>query len=200
MKEFVHKLSSDNSEFIANAMVSKLVKDGITISSENTFTSDLIKGNHYNTDKIIFNSENNYYVVNSESIKCLRKVIANSVTNQDTKLLFDQSESLILDIDLDFFTYDETFSRNPLDIRIQISYEPFLLLFKKSNIITIALEPECCGGTAQCMNILKVLDNYLFKPRGLNIINEVTSYFLQDSIENYDTIPQISDDLKHYCI
>lgn len=183
--EFISNLRSDNSEFITNAMFSTLVKVGITISSENEdIFGKFVKGDlSRTTDKRTFESKltkHDLYIDESENIAGLEYILSDSCKHQDMKLLFNNSKSVILDIDLDFFTYsfDNIFSRNPLDIKMQILSKPFRMLFKKSNIVTIALEPVFCGGIAQCINILQVFDRYFLSPKGMEgIINNVIRTF-----------------------
>jgi hypothetical protein len=188
-------------------MVSTLIQDGITISSKNdcNFGKFEMGDNDRKTDKRTFESKSikhNYYIDKSKNIATLEEIRSDSFKHQDTNSLFNKSESVILDIDLDFFTYacEGTFSKNPLDIRIQISSESFHALFEKSKIVTIALEPFWCGGNVQCINILEIFDLFFFRPKGLDIVNTVISELLMEDKENYDFIIQICEDSKKYLI
>ena len=185
-----------------NAMFSTLIKDGISISSKNQCVFGEFEEGDLNrtTNKRTFESKSikhNFYIDKSKNISGLDYIISDLCKHQDTKSLFNNSKSLILDIDLDFFTYGRivTFSRNPLNIKAQILSKPFQMLFEKSNIVTIALEPECCGGIAQCINILQVFDRFFFSPKGLNIVDSVISELLYVDKDDYDSIPQIYEDI-----
>ncbi|MFW6174123.1 MAG: hypothetical protein ACOC5T_10310, partial [Elusimicrobiota bacterium] len=89
--------------------------------------------------------------------------------------------SIVLDIDLDYFTYsiDGYYPRHPDDILKQLNSNFFERIFNKSKIVTIALEPECCGGPEYSKEIFKVLNEELLKSQSLNIteddINELLS-------------------------
>ena len=109
-----------------------------------------------------------------------QSLLNDTCQHQDTKLLFEKSESLILDIDLDFFTYysNKIFARNRRDIIKQITSDSFHKLISKAKIITLALEPIYCGSNEDCLEILTMFNEHIFKPKGIDILKEVENTFL----------------------
>jgi len=185
----LNELRNDNSEFIVDAMFSKLIKDGICISYNScSYYGNSIDGSYSTTKKKQFISEeieHNYYLEESQNISNIvgyQALIGDSCVHQDTDKLFKEANNLILDIDLDFFTYlnEINYAKNSLDIKNQITSESFKEIFSKSKVITIALEPECCGGIQQCLEILNVFNEELFKPNNLDIYKEIKQKFLEE--------------------
>ena len=107
-------------------------------------------------------------------------LIGDSLIHQDVNGLFQKNENLILDIYLDFFTYsfNHIYPRHPKDIKKQITSNSFKEIFEKCKIISIALEPEVCGGIENCLDILSVLNQHWLMPNKLDIFDE-TKMFLE---------------------
>jgi len=184
----INNLHPHNDEFIVNAMISGLIKDGISIHfNDGTDFGELVNGHYSTTKKMRFvcnEIEHNLYLYDTEDIanlygyKCL---IGDTHVHQDVNELFLNNENFILDIDLDFFTYsyNNTYSKHPNDIRRQITSDSFQKIYKKSKIISIALEPEICGGNENTLEILFILNQHWFKPENLDLFDE-TKKFLEN--------------------
>jgi len=169
-----------HAEFIVNAMFSGLIKDGISIHSDEC--SDFgtkIDGTYSTTEKRQFISddgiEHNFYLYETQNLDYLigyQSLIGDNCIHQDTDKLFNKTMDLILDIDLDFFTYQNggTYPKHAEDIRTQIMSSSFSTILNKSKIITIALEPKFCGNEKNSIEILSILNEYLFKNKGLDLI------------------------------
>ena len=185
---FLNDLHPFNDEFIVNAMFSGLIKDGISISiDDGSDFGEFIDKNHSTTKKNTFTHngiEHNNYLYQTEDISNLigfQRLIGDTCIHQDVNELFKINNDLILDIDLDFFTYINncTYSKHPEDIKKQITSDSFKQIFDKCKIISIALEPESCGGYLHCLDILFVLNQHWLIPNNLDLFEE-TKVFLHN--------------------
>jgi len=178
----------DNSEFIVNAMFSGLIKDGISIHFEdcNNCYGQLLNRDYSTTERYTFTEdkkEHNFYIYKTEDLTNLfgyQSLLDDSCIHQDTKSIFNITNSLILDIDLDFFTYvnEQIYPKNKRDIQNQILSRSFQNILGKAKIITIALEPNHCGKEIGSLEILELFNEHLFKPAGLDILKDVQATFL----------------------
>lgn len=188
-----HDLENDNSEFIINLMFSHIIQDCIAIFFDNigsetkNFDGNFIKGEYATTDKYTFSesdgSTHDIYLHKVQDVHDLfgsHSLLDDTCTHQDTKELFKTTESLILDIDLDYFTYTNnmTYAKNKKDITYQISSKSFQRLINNSKIIIIALEPKYCGSNEDTYEIIDVFNEILFKPRGLDVLSKVKETYL----------------------
>lgn len=189
--EFIQNdLRPDNSEFIINAMFSGLVSGAISIINERVDDEEVTFVNRTETSvpyQTFTDSkeEHKNYIYESKSLSGLfgyKSLLTNDFKYKDIQQFYRESESVILDIDLDFFTYsiDGTYSRNPRDIIKQL--ETLEKLMDKSSIITIALEPSHCGSEESVIEIITVFDKVLFEPRGLSILKDI-EVFIESSKE-----------------
>ncbi len=182
-------LDTDNAEFIVNSMCSSLIGDAISIhKSIGDYYGEKIRGQRATTDHIKFTSEDNknhkFYYEETEDLRYVggdRGLFGCRYHHQDTNKLFQESKNLILDIDLDFFTYsyESTFPRHRDDIIRQIESDTFTELIDKSKIITIALEPRCCGGIEYSLEILSYLNEVMFQPIGFEVMDKVQNTFIK---------------------
>ncbi|MCD4743458.1 MAG: UPF0489 family protein [Desulfobacteraceae bacterium] len=184
----INDLCPNNDEFIVNAMISGLIKDGISIYfNEGTDYGELVSGNYSTTNKMrfVYNEiEHNFYLHDTEDIADVcgyNYLIGNTHVHQDINELFLKNDNFILDIDLDFFTYGRQFiySKHPKDIKRQITSDSFQKIYNKSKIISIALEPKNCGGIKNCLEILSILNHHWFIPKNLDLFDE-TKRFLEN--------------------
>lgn len=185
---FIQKnLAFDNSEFIVNAMFSELIKDCVSIHFDhcNNCHGTFVKESYSTTNKYHFTEnslEHNFYVYETQNLLNLfgyQSLLSDSCIHQDTKTLFSNTSSLILDVDLDFFTYsyDGTYAKNKRDIIKQITSDSFNELLDKAKIITIALEPTYCGSDEDCLEILELFSEQVFRTKGIDILNKVRETF-----------------------
>ena len=187
LDEFIRNdLRDDNPEFIVNAMYSRLIKDGISIHSPDYNNGccygEFIEEKDVTTSRWTFSenkNEHNFYVwvssrITNEDLIGSRSLLGDRCKYHDVQKLFSETNSLILDIDLDFFAYSEgkPFAKNKRDITEQLSTEAFKILLDKAKIITIALEPSCCGSDENSREILEIFNNLIFKPNNLDIFAE----------------------------
>lgn len=169
LREFVKNLHPDNSEFIINAKHSGLIKDTIAIIHKKDLTQpNYIEENPQETNRYEMNfGENNhkYYLEHTNSLTSLflekGSLFGDKNCHHDTRELYDSSESTILDIDLDFFTYekDKLFTQDKDFLDKEFKSDSFKNLWNKSDIITIALEPSYCGSLNNSKIILSSLLN-----------------------------------------
>lgn len=183
-----NKLAKDSAEFIVTGMFANLIKDGISIHFDiGSDYGEFVKGNYSTTDKRFFKdsngNEHNYYLYDTQNLEGLigyQSLIGDSCIHQDVNDLFENSKTILLDIDLDFFTYsyDGSFPRHREDIKRQINSSSFQEILNKANVITIALEPNHCGNQEFCSEIFEIVVKHLFKNQKL--IDEVKDKFLKN--------------------
>jgi len=167
LNDFVMKeLSTQNDEFIVNAMCSGLIKDGISFHwDEGSDYGDFIEECKFTPRKRKFmfdGIEHNFYLFEGKDIS----LIDNILSYRELIKLCGCGRDFILDIDLDFFTkfIDKTISITPEEINIQINCKLFKKMIDMSKVITIALEPAHCGGNEQCEKIFdSLMNNDFFK-------------------------------------
>jgi hypothetical protein len=165
--DFIENDIQSNADFIIPATIGDLIGDIYCYCNVECFQKD----------NLVEIDQNNYKIYWKES----KKLFFN-----DTRTLSDITENnldlendFILDIDLDFFTNTIGDYTNIHDnIGEQLNLDLFKNLLNKSKIITIALEPFCCGGKENCLEILKKFNEQVFKPNGLDIFEEVSDKFL----------------------
>ena len=151
VENYIMDLMPDNSEYIKNAMYGNFIKNGVSFSHD-------LNVDHYDKKTVDCNGiEKYYYIYNTQDISDLHNVIIDSEEFKEMSDLLKNTESLLLDIDLDFFTYknDPVFSKNRRDIMNQLNSHSLHYLIEKSEVITIALEPNHCGSVQDCLDILE---------------------------------------------
>lgn len=179
--DFIGRLSKDNSEFIANAMFAQMVGDGVAIYHRTGHDVGVLKkGGDTTTDRRVLDDHTMYlcHTENISDIHGYEGYVGDVYRHQDTNALLNNATRIILDIDLDYFTYlnGPVYMKHPADIRRQLSSKAFELFWNKAAVMTIALEPSCCGGKEQCMDIVELFDEVLFKPRGVSIYSRVEEF------------------------
>lgn len=188
LKEFVRtKLSVLNSEFIVLSMFRGVIGDVISISRKNDkIYGTLKKGGYDSTERSLFkdrkDNTHTFYLGGHSILELAgyNGLLTDRHTHQDVQEVFDKSQNVILDIDLDFFTYkgDEgkSWAMNERHLEKLFSSEVFDLILRKSKVITIALEPSCCGGNAECVSILDKL-NLVLKRYNIDVRDEAIEQF-----------------------
>jgi len=113
-------------------------------------------------------------------------LLTDRYTHQDIQRAFNDSVkkgNLILDIDLDYFTYNDgegTWAMNERNLGVVLSSEGFCHLLRVAKVISIALEPFFCGNTTECRHILKSLGSSIRKELGVDIEKAVTEKFRKE--------------------
>jgi len=176
-EDFVlNDLSKDSSEYIINGMYSGLIGDGIIIKfgGGSSDWGESFVETYGTTERRAFvdsfNTQHICYYYDSENIKNIigyQCLIGDTCIHQDTDKTFRDSHSLILNIDLDYFTYANgaSYPRHINDIREQIESKSFQAIFNKSKIVTIAIEPYYCNGYG--LEILRAISSILSWPTKL---------------------------------
>jgi hypothetical protein len=96
-------------------------------------------------------------------------------THQDIQKTLNESaanRNVILDIDLDYFTYNDgegQWALNERNLDLILNSEGFYYVLGKAKVITVALEPFFCGNTTECRYILKKVNESMKKYIGAEI-------------------------------
>jgi hypothetical protein len=105
-------------------------------------------------------------------------------THQDVQGVFNKKSkegNMILDIDLDFFTYVDsegvTWALNERNLNSILESDGFRLLLSNAKVITIALEPFFCGNATECRYILKALSRALSERLSIDLEKTVIEEF-----------------------
>jgi len=179
---FVNSLRYDNSEFVIPAMHAQLVKDAICIGWRHgkDAGTHIRKGEGITEHMVIMADgvEHRAYYCPTQNLSSLfsfYSYLGLNTQHEDVAKAYETANPMILDIDLDFFTYknEQIYAKNTADIREQLTSNAFKRLLDRAAIITIALEPECCGGKEQCMEIARVLNECVFIPNGLDALSAI---------------------------
>ena len=193
LNDFIlNDLNPKNDEFIINAMISTLIGDVISIHKQNNINYNELKatlndvqflGNNTLSSgtvryQITHNNKNHfiYYDDNTEDLSGLFHTrcgfLGDRAVHSKAIDCFSNSGNIILDIDLDFFTYSNNgdFAKNKRDIERQITSSSFKEILSKANVITIALEPDYCGSEVESLEIIDVFCKQVFTSLDYNEI------------------------------
>jgi len=195
LKEFVkHKLRILNTDFIVLSMHRGTIGDAISIHrlGENLY-GEFKKGGYIGTDRQEFKDRKSvthkFYLCSSsiEGLTGYQGLLTDRFTNQDVKQVFEENvrkRNAVLDVDLDFFTYADNEERrwamNPRNLDRLLYSEGFNYIFDRMNVITIALEPLCCGGNVECLSILDKVSSYICEKINLDIKEETVTKFANE--------------------
>jgi len=156
------KFRNTNSNFIYGAMELGVVQDVLIISPEDSDLKKDIYEDKQGIKHIIYYTNS---IVNLWFPKG-RGLLNNGFPENNKKIQKNiESSNLIVDIDLDYFTYykDEKTHILSLDnfdhIFSNKGFDSIYHLFNKAKVITMALEPNYCGGIKNCSKILQLLTN-----------------------------------------
>jgi hypothetical protein len=132
----------------------------------------------------------------SSSIKGLvgsQGLLTDFFTHKDIRQVFQQNvrnQNAVLDIDLDFFTYEDNEGRkwamNQRNIDKLLSSEAFNYIFDSIDVITIALEPFFCGGSEECLSILDRVGSFIQEKINLDI-REKTIIKFANELKQHDS-------------
>jgi len=189
LDNFIQNLFFNNSELIIPLFYSKLIDDCVSIHETlgSPDAKEIKEEFGGPSEHLLFNKDGleHKFFKGGNSIKEVfsshHGVLGDKCMHKDIISLYNTKE-IILDIDLDFFTYfkDKTFAQNKRNIKDQINSISFQNLFNKAKIILIALEPKCCGGEEDCLEILKVFQEEIFNKFNLKVYNKVKEEFFKN--------------------
>ena len=200
LEEFVkNKLSVLNYEFIVLSMYRGLIGDAISIHWEQEY--DNLYGEY---KEMTYDTTNrrefldrkkrlHTFYVGGSSINGLSGyygLLTDHWTHQDVQRVFNKKSkegNMILDIDLDFFTYVDsegvTWALNERNLNSILESDGFRLLLSNAKVITIALEPFFCGNTTECRYILKAMSTALRERLSIDIEKTVIEEFNKELSE-----------------
>jgi hypothetical protein len=165
----------DNSDFIVPAMHRGFIGDTISIDKLDHYADDgklfgtFKKMTYETTNRTEFKDAEgrlHTFYLGGRSIKELtgyRGLLTDHMTHQDLQAAYSEAinqHNVLLDIDLDYFTYEDcgqSWALNDRNLTDFLYSDGFGILLHSANVITIALEPSCCGGTDECLTILNRL-------------------------------------------
>jgi len=156
------KFRSTNSNFIFGAMELGIVNDALILSPDDSN----LRREHYEDMRGI-----EHHIYYSSSIISLWYPKGSGILNngypKENRAIQERikTSNLIVDIDLDYFTYykDDKMHVLSLDnfdhIFRKTHYVSIYDLLERAKVITMALEPQFCGGIKNCSKILQLLAN-----------------------------------------
>jgi hypothetical protein len=189
LEDFIkNRLGLQNYEFIVLAMYRGVIGDAISIDKEDDH--DRLFGDPktplYETTRrrefVDKKGRLHKFYLGGSSIRAITGrygLLTDAWTHQDVQKIFNESvanRNLILDIDLDYFTYNDgegQWALNDRDMDFILDSEGFRYVLTRAKVITVALEPFYCGNTTECRHILKKVSSSLKKYIGVEI-EEVT--------------------------
>lgn len=179
-----------NTHFIAYAMNRGLLGDGLAICTQESEGDNVLQGSDLksSTDRIEFidkvHRAHYFYLGGSSLIKLYDEngLLSYKSHHKDLKEAFDRglkNENFVLDIDLDYFTCEDTEggAMKKDDIDYILNSEAFIRLFDSAQVITIALEPHWCGGIEECKIILRQISLFLKEHLNIDIETRVFEIF-----------------------
>lgn len=190
LDNFVQNLYFDNSEFIVPLFYSGIIENSISVHRD--------EGNHdgkfvefslgENSEHLLFNQDGNSHKcflggTSLRNLFCSHEGILGDVCKNREVMNLYKNKDVILDIDLDYFTYSKgkRFAQNKRDIVDQINSNSFQDLINNSKIVLIALEPKYCGSEEDCLEILKAFQEELFSKYGLKVFDKVKEEFFDEN-------------------
>lgn len=193
LKAFVKdRLDKLNTDFIVLSMYRGIIGDAISVSRKNDthLYGQLKNGDYQTTDRHEFKDNGNlhtFYLGGSSVLDLVGHygLLTDGWRHKDVQKVFKdavRSQNVILDIDLDYFTYqspegrdDWAFNKRHLETIFQSA--AFLNLLNHIDMISIALEPSCCGGNNECRSILGKLNSVALNKYGIDIEKEAIQKF-----------------------
>lgn len=193
MKQFIRtKLNVLNTEFIVLSMYRGTIGDAISIHrKEDRLYGNLTEGNYSTTDRYYFEDRkgkgHNFYLGGSSIMELVGNygLLTDHFKHQDIQSVFNagvRDHNAVLDIDLDYFTYrddegkDWAMNRRHLERILRSAAMNYLL--SRINVITLALEPNCCGAeNTECVSLLDMLNSLVFRKANVDIKEKVVRQF-----------------------
>lgn len=191
LKKFVkEKLDKLNSDFIVLSMYRGIIGDAISVSRQNDrLYGQFMSGNYQTTHRYEFKYKGNshtFYLGGSSILELVNNygLLTDRWKHQDVQKRFKtavKNQNIFLDIDLDFFTYqsDEghTWAMSSRHLKNIFQSDAFIYLLNYINVISIALEPNCCGGNAECRSILEKLNSVALSKYNIDIETKTIQRF-----------------------
>lgn len=112
-----------------------------------------------------------------------RGLLTDSFDHQDVKRAFLENahkNNLILDIDLDYFTYHDSegqWALNDRNLKRILESDGFDYILGSAKVVTIALEPFYCGDPEESSYILENLSKHLKERLDIDIEKQVREKF-----------------------
>jgi hypothetical protein len=171
-----NRLSVMNYEFIVLAMHRGVIGDAVSIDKEDDYDrifGDPKKPVYETTRKTEFVDKKGKvhdFYLGGPSLRELvgyQGLLTDRWTHQDIQKAFNESvarDNLVLDIDLDYFTYNDgegQWALNERNLGLVLGSEGFRYVLEKAKVITVALEPFFCGNSTECRDILNKLSSTL---------------------------------------
>lgn len=195
VKDFVkNKLNLLNDNFIFPAIYNGIIGDVISIHQQ-----DL--GYPYPEKKGFYDNTNGYEIADRQECKHIFYLGGSSIKqltgydglltdrckHKDVQKAFEESvknQNIILDIDLDFFTYQDnegkTWAMNDRNLQCLLDSEGFNYVYDKIGVVTLALEPACCGRNVECLSIFEKLSSYIFTRSHVDIKSKTMEKFSEN--------------------
>lgn len=191
LKDFVRdRLNKLNTNFIVLSMYRGIIGDAISVSRKNdSLYGKFKRGDYTTTDRYEFKNKgilHTFYLGGSNVLDLVGRygLLTDCWKHKDVQKVFKdavRSQNVILDIDLDYFTYqsphgdDWAFNKRHLETIFQSA--AFLNLLNHIDMISIALEPSCCGGNNECRSILGKLNSVALNKYSIDIEKEAIQKF-----------------------
>lgn len=192
LEDFVrNKLHKLNTDFIVLSMYRGIIGDAISVSRKNDpLFGEFKEGCYKTTRRYEFRdkkcNKHTFYLGGSSILDLVGHygLLTDRHTHQDVQKVFKENvrrRNVILDIDLDYFTYqsphgdDWAFNKRHLETLFQST--AFIHLLNNINVISIALEPSCCGGNDECRSILEKLNSVALGKYGMDIEEKIIQRF-----------------------
>lgn len=166
VKNFVkNKLKKLNDDYIIAAMEAGLIGDILIMSSEPTGIKEY-------TDSASVKHKI-FHCFWPGDLSGFRGLLTDTATERNREIItsigYDENgnPNVVLDIDLDFFTYyycDNTYVIDEENFKDIFSDDSLIWwIYDKARLITIAKEPGACGSTLNSERILKLLNKYFIQ-------------------------------------
>lgn len=196
LNEFVKlKMDKKNTDFIVLSMYRGIIGDIISISRNNDeiYGEKIVENQAFNNRMDIgtrFKDRSgkvHKFLLGGHSIINLlgrHGVLKDAFVHQDLQKIFHenvQNDNVMLDISFDYFTYESDEghreSMNDRHLERLFSSSAFNYIWSNVKLITVALEPEYCGGKEECKSILKQFNSFIVNRHNTNIEKKVTDQF-----------------------
>lgn len=188
LEEFVRtKMNKLNADFLVFLLYRGIIGDVISVDRKHEdIYGTFIRGTYKTTDKNIFQDSTGkihsfYRAGPLMELVGYQGLLTDRGKYQDIQTAFKNNsrKNTVLDIDLDYFTYQDegTWAMNERNLETILLSESFKYLLGSATIITVALEPSCCGGIIECQSILNKINSLVFNERGIDIKEKAGSLF-----------------------
>ena len=175
-----------NTDFLVLSMKRGLIGDAISIDNmEERLYGTEIRGGYETTNRKVLKDTtgkvHSFYTVGpSMELTGYNGLLTDRFTHLDIQKLFHshiKEKNIILDMDLDFFTYKDNegapWAMNDRNMTKIFRSDSFNYLFQYIDVINIALEPDCCGSNTECLTILEKMNLLIFRKIGIDLMGKV---------------------------